>query len=72
MPKWNKDATEFEVNVHYDNDKGSQVRIPKPILEKMANPDKVLFVVNGKTIKIIPSNKAKIKIKHIQNKDNGK
>lgn len=59
MPKWSKDAKEFEVNVHYNEDKGSQVRVPKPILEKMANPDKVKFVINGKTIKIIPVDKSK-------------
>jgi hypothetical protein len=59
MPKWNKDATEFEVNVHYNKEKGSQVRIPKPILDKMENPDKVKFVINGKTVKIIRVDKSK-------------
>ena len=59
MPKWSKDAKEFEVNVHYNDAKGTQIRIPKPLLEKMKNPDKVKFVINGKTIKIIPSNKLK-------------
>jgi hypothetical protein len=76
MPKWNKDAKEFEVSIHYDNVKGSQIRIPKPILEKMDNPDKVTFVVNGKNVTVIPSKKSgitkptKIKIKHIKKEDN--
>jgi hypothetical protein len=54
MPKWSKDATEFEVNVHYNEEKGSQVRIPKPILQKMDNPDKVKFVIDGRTVKMLP------------------
>ena len=55
MPKWNKDAKEFTVNVHHSDDKGTQIRIPKPILEKMNNPDKVTFVIDGKNVKIIPT-----------------
>ena len=73
MPKWNKDAKEFEVSIHYDNAKGSQIRIPKPILEKIGNPDKVKFIINGKNVTVIPSKKTtttpkpvKIKIKHIK------
>lgn len=59
VPKWSKDAKEFEVNVHYNDEKGTQVRIPKPILEKMHRPEKVKFVIKGKTIRIIPTNKSK-------------
>ncbi len=59
MPKWSKDATEFEVNVHYNKEKGTQIRIPKPILEKMHNPDKVKFVINGRIVRIIPTEKSK-------------
>ncbi|HJU14425.1 MAG TPA: hypothetical protein VJ792_08230 [Candidatus Nitrosotalea sp.] len=54
MPKWSKDATEFTVNVHYDEEKGSQVRIPKPLLEKMGNPDKITFLTEGKDVRIVP------------------
>ena len=67
MPKWSKDAKEFEVNVHYNKEKGSQIRLPKPILDRMENPEKVKFVIKGKIVKIIPTgltkNKVKIKVK---------
>jgi hypothetical protein len=52
MPKWNKDTKEFTVNVHYDEEKGSQARIPKPILEKLGKPDKITFVIEGKKIEV--------------------
>jgi hypothetical protein len=47
-----KPAKEFEVNVHYSDDKGTQVRIPKPILELMGKPDKITFVILGKRVEI--------------------
>lgn len=59
MPRWSKDAKEFEVNVHYSDDKGTQIRLPKPLLSKLGRPEKVKFVIKGKTIRIIPSNKSK-------------
>lgn len=61
MPKWSKDATEFEVSVHYDEEKGSQVRIPKPILEKIGNPEKITFVISGKDVKITTSKSVHIR-----------
>lgn len=71
MPKWSKDATEFTVNVHYDEEKGSQVRIPKPVLEKIGNPDKITFVIDGKDVKISPTKSVSIKntlsVKKIKN-----
>ncbi|MEM3170734.1 MAG: hypothetical protein QW838_08195 [Candidatus Nitrosotenuis sp.] len=54
MPKWSKDAKEFQVKIHYDDEKGSQIRVPKPILEKMDNPDKLRFVIEGRLIKVLP------------------
>ena len=52
MPKWKADATEFSVNITYNTEKGSQIRVPKPILEKIGNPEKLKFVIdeNGKII----------------------
>lgn len=63
MPKWSKDATEFTVNVHYDEEKGSQVRIPKPILERIGSPDKITFVVDGKDVRITPTRSVSVKNK---------
>ncbi len=55
MPKWSKDAKEFTVNVHYDEAKGSQIKMPKPILEKMGKPEKIKFIIEGKRIEVKPS-----------------
>jgi len=57
MPRWRKDATEFVVSVHYNDEKGTQVRIPKPLLEKMGKSSKIKFVIEGKDIKLIPTRK---------------
>jgi hypothetical protein len=54
VPKWSKDEKEFMVSVHYNKEKGTVVRIPKPILEKMDNPPKVKFVVSGESVKVVP------------------
>lgn len=56
MPKWSKDAKEFRVNVHYDEKKGSQVRVPKPILELLHDPETIKFVIKGKHVEIEPGN----------------
>ena len=37
MPRWNSNATKFEVSVHYDNTRGDIVRLPKPISELLGN-----------------------------------
>jgi len=54
VPKWSKDAKEFEVKVYYNVKKGSQIRVPKPVLDKFSNPTKIKFVVDGKSVKILP------------------
>jgi len=52
MPKWSKDAKEFSVSVHYSDKKGSQIRVPKPILDRLGKPDKITFLVKGNKIEI--------------------
>ena len=54
MPKWRKDAKEFVVTINYNDTRGSQCNIPKPVLEFLENPDKVTFVIAGKSVKIKP------------------
>jgi hypothetical protein len=54
VPKWSKDAKEFQVKIHYDKEKGSQIRVPKPILDKMDNPDELKFVIDGKLVRVLP------------------
>lgn len=55
MPKWKKDAKEFTVSVNYNEIRGYQSSIPKPIMDVLGAPDKVTFIVNGDKIKIIPA-----------------
>ena len=52
MPKWRKDAKEFVVSINYDDSRGSQCNIPKPVLEFLGNPDKVKFVMTGKNVRV--------------------
>lgn len=52
MPKWKKDATEFIVSVNDDGNGSNICRIPKPIIEKLGQPEKIKFVIDGKKITI--------------------
>jgi hypothetical protein len=52
VPKWSKDAKEFEVSVSYNDEKGSQVRLPKPILAKLGNPERVRFVMKDGKVEV--------------------
>ena len=54
MPKWQKDAKEFTVSVHYDEEKGSLMRVPKPILEKLGRPEEITFIIKGNTVEVKP------------------
>ncbi|HJW20094.1 MAG TPA: hypothetical protein VJ571_06015 [Candidatus Nitrosotalea sp.] len=56
LPKWKKDAKEFTVSVNYNESRGYQSSIPKPIMDALGDPEKIKFVVSGNTIKIIPAN----------------
>jgi len=52
MTRWKKDETEFEMNV-IDDHKGSRyIRIPKPLDEKLGNPDKIKFIIKNNEIGI--------------------
>jgi hypothetical protein len=43
VPKWKKDATEFEVGVNYSELRGAQSSIPKPIVDALGRPKTVKF-----------------------------
>lgn len=60
MPKWKKDAKEFTVSVNYNDVRGYQSSIPKPIMDILGDPDAITFVINGKNIKIIPHNNVRL------------
>lgn len=52
MPKWKKDAKEFTVNVNYNEIRGYQSSIPKPIIEALGEPEAITFTISGNTVKL--------------------
>lgn len=55
MPKWKKGAKEFTVSVNYNESRGYQSTIPKPIMDALGAPESVTFVINGNQVKLVPS-----------------
>ena len=53
MPKWANDAKEYSVSVFSRGEHGISVQLPKPIYEKLGNPDRVKFVIKGEPIELI-------------------
>ena len=53
MPKWKKDATHFDVGVNYNEKRGYQSSIPKPVIDILGDPTKIRFIVKGKKVEII-------------------
>jgi hypothetical protein len=52
MPKWKKDATEFKVGVNYNEVRGAQSSIPKPVVDVLGHPNVIKFVVKGKKVEL--------------------
>jgi hypothetical protein len=52
MPKWKKGAKEFTVGVNYNDKRGYQSSIPKPIIDALGNPKKIKFIIDGKKVEI--------------------
>jgi len=52
MTRWSKNETNFTVKINYNIKKGSIIRVPKPILEKLGNPLDVTFFLEGERIRI--------------------
>jgi len=52
MTRWKKDAKEFTVGISYDDTRGIQSYIPKPIIEKLGEPESIKFEIkkNGSII----------------------
>ena len=54
MGKWKKDAKEFVVGVNYVEDRGYSSSIPKPVMDKLGNPDSLKFIIkDDKTIQLV-------------------
>lgn len=53
MPKWKKDAKEFEVGINYVEKRGYSSSIPKPVVELLGNPETIKFVINEEDKSVI-------------------
>jgi hypothetical protein len=52
MPKWKKDATEFNTKVSYHEHRGYQCYVPRPIMEKLGNHTSIKFVIKDNRIEL--------------------
>ena len=52
MPKWKKGAKEFTVGVNYNDKRGYQSSIPKPVIDALGHPEKIKFIIDGKKVEI--------------------
>jgi hypothetical protein len=69
MPKWKKGAKEFTVGVNYVENRGASSSIPKPIIEKLGNPDSIKYIVNDdKTIQLISGSSHVFKSEMVKSK----
>jgi hypothetical protein len=48
MPKWQKDQKEFTVGISYNDRRGTQAYIPKPIVETLGNPKSIKYIIKDK------------------------
>lgn len=66
MPKWKKDAKEFSVSVNYNESRGYQSSIPKPVMDALGNPNTLKFEMSGNAIKMTSGDKEAKKPKAIK------
>lgn len=56
MTKWKKDTTEFDMSVHVlknkDGSKSYTCYVPKPIMDMLNYPNRIIFKKKGKKIEI--------------------
>ena len=52
LPKWSKNATEFEVSVNYSDKRGYQTTIPKPIMKKSGESNRIKFSIKGSKVEV--------------------
>lgn len=58
MPRWKKDATEFVVKVSYEESRGYQSYVPRPVMERLGNPDALKYSIKGKRIEVSSGERA--------------
>ncbi len=52
VPKWKRNATEFTVGVNYNEIRGYQVSIPRPVAEVLGRPKAVTYLLKGKKVEL--------------------
>ena len=53
MPRWKKGTTEFPVVVNHIRARNAcTCTLPRPLLAHMGDPDVVVFVIDGNTVKV--------------------
>jgi hypothetical protein len=52
VPKWKKDAKEFEVSVTHHEHRGYQAYLPKPIMELLGKPSIIRFIIKGRKVEV--------------------
>lgn len=53
MPKWKKDAKEFEVVINHNKERDSfSNNLPKPLVEHLGRPDRIIYRIkkNGDVV----------------------
>jgi len=50
LTRWKKDVKEFEVKLTDDYSGSIYCRVPKPIIEKLGNPERIKFEILRKNI----------------------
>jgi hypothetical protein len=73
MPKWKKDAKEFVVGVNYVENRGYSSSIPKPVIERLGNPDSIKYVFNddNQTIQLVSGSSPVFKVERVKSKKHG-
>lgn len=53
MPRWKKGTTEFPVVVNHIRSRNAcTCSLPRPLLEHMGDPETIVFVIDGKGVRV--------------------
>jgi hypothetical protein len=57
MPRWKRGQKEFTVSVTYNEHRGYQCYLPKPIMEMLGNPKTIKFTIKNRKVEVEAGNK---------------
>lgn len=52
MARWKADAREFTVSVNFHRTRGYQLNVPRPVMECLAKPARITFVIRGTRVEV--------------------